>query len=498
VSDPSHNDVLIVGAGISGIGMAAYMAMLCPGRTYRIIEGRERLGGTWDLFRYPGVRSDSDMHTLGFSFEPWPDKETIAGGDAIRTYLEQVASRHGILPHIQFGTKVVAADFRQAEGRWQVTLEDASGAQSLATARFLYLAAGYYDYAAPHDPRFPGREEFSGAIVHPQFWPDGLDYTDKQVVIIGSGATAVTLVPAIAGAARHVTMLQRTPTWMGARPSRDRLGALLRKFLPHRTAAGLVRRWNIRVQDFVYRQARAKPHKVARFLTLQAKQALGPHYSEKDWLPPYGPWEQRLCLVPDGDLFDAVKQGRASVVTDHIDRFDRTGIRLRSGQHLDADIIVTATGLRLAMAGNIRVTLDGRRLRWRDHFYYRSCMFSNVPNLAVVFGYLNASWTLRAEDTARYICGVLNRMAATDTDIATPRLAETDRPEEGTLDQFSSGYIQRALPLMPKSAAALPWRLNQDYREDRRDFRDRPVDDGILAFEQARWRAPEFSPNPAS
>jgi cation diffusion facilitator CzcD-associated flavoprotein CzcO len=478
--------------------MAAYMGMLCPGRSYRIIEGRARLGGTWDLFRYPGIRSDSDMHTLGFSFEPWPGRDAIASGDAIRRYLEGVAARRGILQHIRFGTRVAAADFRRDEGRWHVTLEDGSGLRSTVTASFLYLAAGYYDYAAPHDPPFPGREEFAGAIVHPQFWPADLDYEDKRVVIIGSGATAVTLVPAIAGNARHVTMLQRTPTWMGARPSRDRLGAFLRLFLPRSWAAGLVRRWNIRVQDFIYRQARAKPHKIAHYLTRKARQALGPHYNETDWLPPYGPWEQRLCLVPNGDLFAAIRQGKASIATDRIDRFDRTGILLESGRHLDADIIVTATGLRLAMAGNIRVTMDGQRLRWRDQFYYRSCMFSNVPNLAVVFGYLNASWTLRAEATARYICAVLNHMAATGSSIATPRLADADRPEAAVLGEFSSGYIQRALPLMPKSASTLPWRLNQDYREDCRDFRDRPVDDGILAFEQARWRATKFSPNPAS
>lgn len=494
---PTHTDVLIVGAGISGIAMAAYMGKLCPGRSYMIVDRRERLGGTWDLFRYPGIRSDSDMHTLGFSFAPWPDPETIAGGDAIRTYLERVASSHGIIPHIRFSTKVVAADFRQAEGRWLVTLEDGSGQQRQVTASFFYLAAGYYDYDSPYDPPLPGREEFAGVIAHPQFWPEGLDYSGKRVVIVGSGATAVTLVPAMAETASHVTMLQRTPTWMGARPSRDRLNAVLRGLLPQSVAARIVRGWNIWMQSLIYRQARTKPHKAARFLTRKAKQALGPHYNEKDWLPPYGPWEQRLCLVPDGDLFDAVKQGSASVVTDRIERIDRTGIALQSGKHLDADIIVTATGLSLAMAGNIRVTLDGGRLRWRDHFYYRSCMFSNVPNLAVVFGYLNASWTLRAEATARYICDVLNQMAATGSDIAVPRLAEADRPEEAGLVDFTSGYIQRALPLMPKSAATLPWRLNQDYREDCRDFRRRPVDDGILSFEQARWRATEFSPNPA-
>lgn len=495
MGEPSHSDVLIVGAGISGICMAAYMNMLCPGRSYTIVERRERLGGTWDLFRYPGIRSDSDMHTLGFSFAPWPEKESIAAGGAIRHYLEDVASDHGILPHIRFQTRMVAADFRQAEGRWHVSLEDGSGTTSTVTATLLYLAAGYYDYDAPYDPPILGREDFGGTIVHPQFWPEGLDHAGKRVVVIGSGATAVTLVPALAPTARHVTMLQRTPTWMGARPSRDRLGAALRTILPRKAAARIIRRWNVLTQHLLYRHARKHPGKMARILSRRTERALGPHYNDKHWLPPYGPWEQRLCLVPDGDLFESIKQGRASVLTGRIDRLDQTGIRLQSGEHLDADIIVTATGLNLAIAGNIRATLDGRRVRWRDHFYYRSCMFSNVPNLAVVFGYLNASWTLRAEATARYICGVLNHMAETGTDIAAPRLEAGHLLEQDTQFAFSSGYLQRALPLMPKSAEALPWRLNQDYREDCRDFRQNPVNDGMLTFEQARWRTAANSPN---
>lgn len=486
-----HHDVLIVGAGISGICMAVYLRELCPERSWTIIERRADLGGTWDLFRYPGVRSDSDMHSLGFSFEPWVEDEAIAGGDAILAYLRNVAVERDILPHIRFGTRVIAADFREAEGRWHVTLEDADGRREV-TAGFLYLGAGYYDYDSPHDPAFPGQEDFAGTIVHPQFWPTGMDHAGKRVVVIGSGATAVTLVPALARDAEHVTMLQRTPTWMGAMPSRDPLARVLRAILPRRLASRIVRRKSIVMQGLIYRHARRNPGRMGRMLTRAARKALGPRYSERDWLPPYGPWEQRLCLVPDGDLFDAVRQGTADVVTGQIERFDQSGIVLESGEHLDADMIVTATGLRLAIAGNIAVTLDGARVQWRKHYYYRSCMFSNVPNLAVVFGYLNASWTLRAEATARYVCQVLNHMAATGADVVRPWLPDDHGLAEANVYDFSSGYIQRALPLMPKSAKHLPWRLNQDYREDCRDFRRRPVDDGILRF--SRIGRPDTTP----
>ncbi|MCB2045106.1 MAG: NAD(P)/FAD-dependent oxidoreductase [Novosphingobium sp.] len=476
-------DVLIVGAGISGISMAAHLGMLCPDRTYAMIERRSQPGGTWDLFRYPGVRSDSDMYTLGFEFEPWTDADSIAGGDRIRAYLDRVIDRFAMRPHIRFGTSVVSADFREEDACWHVTLAD-GGPERRMTARFLYLGTGYYDYDHPHDPPFAGRDAFTGTIVHPQFWPAQLDYAGKQVVVIGSGATAVTLVPAMARQAAHVTMLQRTPTWMGARPSRDWLARLGQAMLPARLAYRLARARNIRFSDYVFKTSRAKPGRMATFLTRAARKALGEHYNERDWLPPYGPWEQRLCLVPDGDFFKAVREGRAEVVTDRIARFDERGVVLESGRHLTADIIVTATGLRLSIAGNIRATLDGQRINWRKHFYYRSCMFSNVPNLAVVFGYLNASWTLRADITARYVCQLLNRMHATGCDKVRPVLPADHALEEDNVYDFSSGYIQRALPLMPKSATALPWRLNQDYMEDRRDLRERPVEDGVLIFDR--------------
>lgn len=484
MSGPSHVDVLIVGAGISGISMAAHMGMLCPDRSYAIIERRERLGGTWDLFRYPGVRSDSDMYTLGFDFEPWTDKDSIAGGDKILAYLERVVEKRDIGRHIRFSTKVLSADFREAEGLWHITVQGPDGVQQL-TAGFLYMAAGYYDHDEPHDPEFEGREDFGGTIVHPQFWPENLDYTGKRVVVIGSGATAVTMLPAMAQKAAHVTMLQRTPTWIASMPARDHLSRLFQALLPARLAYRLARAKNVRFNEYVFKSSRRSPVKMARFLTKATRKGLGPRYNERDWLPPYGPWEQRLCLVPDGDLFAAIRSGSAEVVTDRIARFDETGIVLASGRHLDADIIVTATGLKLAIAGGIKVTLDGIKVNWRKHFYYRSCMFSNVPNLAVVFGYLNASWTLRADGTARYVCEVLNMMHRKEAGVVRAFLPDDHELIEDNVYDFSSGYIQRALPLMPKSADRLPWRLNQDYREDRADFRNRPVDDGVLRFEKA-------------
>ncbi|WEK45905.1 MAG: NAD(P)/FAD-dependent oxidoreductase [Candidatus Andeanibacterium colombiense] len=482
---PEQPDVLIVGAGISGISMAAHLKMLCPTRSFAIAERRGDLGGTWDLFRYPGIRSDSDMHSFGFRFEPWIDEQSIADGKNILDYLNRVVDERGIREHIAFGQKVLSADWNGAAARWTVTLEGSDGARSTMSPRFLYLGSGYYDYDAPHDPRFPGTDAFGGTIVHPQFWPDRLDYAGKKVVIIGSGATAVTMLPAMARDAAHVTMLQRTPTWMGSRPQKDAVANFLRAVLPEKLAYKITRFKNIRLHNFIFKRARAKPEKVAAFLTKNAQKALGPAWNEKDFVPPYNPWEQRLCLVPDGDLFEAVKAGNASLVTDTIGRFDETGIQLTSGEHLAADIIVTATGLTLTMGGKIALSLDGEPLDFARHWFYRGCMFSNVPNFAVVFGYLNASWTLRADNTANYICEVLNRMETLGADIAVPALAEDHGMAEDNPYAFSSGYLERARHLMPKSAAALPWRHNMDYLADVKDFRERPVDDGVLRFGKA-------------
>jgi cation diffusion facilitator CzcD-associated flavoprotein CzcO len=480
-------DVAIVGAGISGISMAAHLRTMCPGTRFALFERREKLGGTWDLFRYPGVRSDSDMHTLGFRFEPWAHEKAIADGEAILDYLNRVASERGIAARIRFGTKVVSADWRAAEARWRLTVEDAQGWRDVS-ARFLYLASGYYDYDDPHDARLPGLDQFGGEVVHPQFWPAGLDYTGKRVVVVGSGATAVTIVPAMAEKAAHVTMLQRTPTWMASGPSRDAMANRLRRWLPGWLAYWITRRKNIRLRDYFFKKARSEPDKVAQYLTGKLRDELGEAYSA-DYQPPYDPWDQRLCLVPDSDFFDAVKAGTASVVTGRIETFEKDGVRLETGERLPADVVVTATGLRLALAGKVAVSLDGEPVDWTERWFYRGCMFSNVPNLAIVFGYLNASWTLRADNNSDYVCRVLNRMHDKRADVVVPHLPDDHALEVVEPFPFSSGYLQRARHLIPKSAARLPWRLNQDYLEDCRDFRKRPVDDGVLRFEKLRQSA---------
>ena len=493
MDSPVDQDVLIVGAGLSGIGMAAHLQMHSPGRSFALVERRANLGGTWDLFRYPGIRSDSDMHTLGFVFEPWRHEKSIADGPSILEYLNRIVDERGIREHIRFNNKVVGADWDSAAARWTVTMEDDKGAVSTTTARWLYLGSGYYDYDEPFDANFTGREDFAGQIIHPQFWPKDFDYSGKKVVVIGSGATAVTIVPSMADKAAHVTMLQRTPTWYAIRPAKDGFANFLRKILPEKTAYRLTRFKNIRLQDIVFRRAREKPEKVADFLTKKLKQALGDRYDPVAFTPPYNPWDQRLCLVPDADFFEAMKAGKASVVTDHIERFDKTGIQLESGQHLDADVIITATGLKLAVAGKIPVRVDGEPVAWNEHFYYKACMFSNVPNFSVVFGYLNASWTLRADIVSEYVCRVLNHMRDTGTTVATPLLADPTSLTEENIFDFSSGYIQRALHIMPKNADKLPWRLSQNYVQDRIDMRTGPVDDGVLKFGKAASVSKEAS-----
>jgi len=478
----SHFDVLIVGAGISGISMAAHLKMQCPGLSFAMLERRDALGGTWDLFRYPGVRSDSDMHTLGFRFEPWIHDKAIADGEAIREYLGRVVATRDIDRHIRLGSKVVSADWRAAEALWHVVVEDGDGWHEL-TARFLYLASGYYDYDDPYDAQMPGLERFAGRVVHPQFWPRDLDYAGNRVVVVGSGATAVTIVPAMTDKAAHVTMLQRTPTWMASGPSRDALANRLRKWLPERLAYWIVRQKNIRLRHLFFTKARNEPDKIAEILSGRLRDELGEAYSPA-FQPPYAPWDQRLCLVPDSDLFDAVKSGTASIATGEIDSFEPGGARLKSGELVPADIVVTATGLKLALGGKIAISLDGATVDFSRRWFYRGCMFSNVPNLASVFGYLNASWTLRADNTADYVCRLLNRMADKRAEVVVPYLPEDHGLEEADIIVFSSGYLQRARSLMPKSAASLPWRLNQDYLADCRDFRKRPVDDGVLRFEK--------------
>ncbi|RZV34316.1 MAG: NAD(P)/FAD-dependent oxidoreductase [Sphingomonadaceae bacterium] len=479
-------DVLIVGAGISGIGMAAHLEMHCPGRRYGIVEMRDNLGGTWDLFRYPGIRSDSDMHTLGFDFEPWTHEKSIADAPAILDYLNQIVDERGIRQHIRFGHRVLSADFDRATARWTVTVELKDGEKKRLTANFLYLGSGYYDYDQPYDPGF-AFDEFDGQVIHPQFWPEDLEFANKKIVVIGSGATAVTIVPAMAEKAEHVTMLQRTPTWMFSRPAKDGVANFLRKILPEKLAYRITRWKNIKMQDIGFKRARTKPEKVKKFLHDKIEKVMGKDFNRQDFTPPYNPWDQRLCLVPDDDLFQAIKSGLASVKTAKISRFVEKGIELDTGEILEADIIITATGLKLAVAGKIDVSVDGERVDFAERFYYKGCMFSNLPNLAVVFGYLNASWTLRADINSDFVCRVLNEMKATGTQIAEPVLTKSDEAalEEDDIFDFSSGYIQRAKHIMPRNAVAYPWRLNQEYVLDRKRMAQDPVDDGLLAFRRA-------------
>ncbi|MEL6707176.1 MAG: NAD(P)/FAD-dependent oxidoreductase [Pseudomonadota bacterium] len=486
LATPPDFDVLIVGAGISGIGMAAHMRMKAPGHSFAIVERRENLGGTWDLFRYPGIRSDSDMHTLGFDFEPWRHEKSIADAPSILDYLNKIVDERDIRRHIRFGHKVISADWREDEARWHVEMELDDGSTSHLTANFVYLGSGYYDYDEPYDPGFDFGD-FEGQVIHPQFWPEDLDYAGKKVVVIGSGATAVTIVPSMSDKAEHVTMLQRTPTWMFARPAKDGLANFLRKVLPDSLAYSLTRFKNIRMQDYAFKTARNKPEKVKEALHKAIEKALGPNYDKESFTPPYDPWDQRLCLVPDDDLFEAMKAGKASVVTGHIEKFEKGGVRLTSGDFLEADIVITATGLKLAVAGKIDIRQNGESVNWPDRYYYKGCMFSNLPNLAVVFGYLNASWTLRADINSDYVCRILNEMRRSGSDIATPVLspeAEAQVVEDDIFD-FSSGYIQRSKEIMPKSAIAYPWRLNQEYVADRKMLKEDPVRDGLMTFTKA-------------
>ena len=492
LATPPDFDVLIVGAGISGIGMAAHMTEKAPHHSYAIVERRENLGGTWDLFRYPGIRSDSDMHTLGFDFEPWRHEKSIADAPSILEYLNRIVDERGIRKNIRFGHKVISADFRNDEARWHVEMELEDGSRTHLTANFLYLGSGYYDYDEPYDPGFDFGE-FEGQVIHPQFWPKDLDYTGKKVVVVGSGATAVTIVPSMADKAAHVTMLQRTPTWMFARPAKDAIANFLRKILPEKLAYRITRFKNIKMQDFSFKMARNKPQKVKDALYKGIEKALGPGYDKASFTPPYDPWDQRLCLVPDDDLFRAMKSGKASVVTGHIASFEKGGVRLQSGDLIEADIIITATGLKLAVAGKIAISHNGEPVQFHERYYYKGCMFSNLPNLAVVFGYLNASWTLRADINSDYVCRVLNHMRATGTDIATPVLtpAEESKIVEDDIFDFSSGYIQRGKAIMPKNAITYPWRLNQEYVVDRKRMASDPVLDGLLTFTRAGANAQE-------
>ena len=476
-------DVLIVGAGLSGIGAAYHLQKLCPDRSYAIVEARKDLGGTWDLFRYPGVRSDSDMHTLGYSFRPWTDPKAIAEGPTILNYLRETARDNGIDRKIRFGHKVVRADWSSQDAQWTVQMQrESDGGTVSMRCGFLFMCSGYYDYAGGYQPEFPGLERFGGQLVHPQKWPEDLDYAGKKVVVIGSGATAVTLVPALAEKAAHVTMLQRSPTWMVARPSVDPINTKLRERLPLQTALKLTRWKNVLMGMYVFRLCRKSPQRMRHLLLGGVRQALGPKADiATHFTPRYNPWEQRLCLVPDGDFFEAINKGSASVVTDQIESFTETGVKLQSGATLDADIVVSATGLKLAMLGKAQLYVDGQRVEPSRTVNYKGLMYTGVPNLANTFGYTNASWTLKADLTAQYVCRLLNHMRKTGAKRCLVPEVGPDTPLQPWVD-FSSGYFQRAADQLPKQGTTKPWKLNQNYLSDMLAMRFGKVADGVLRF----------------
>jgi cation diffusion facilitator CzcD-associated flavoprotein CzcO len=485
-----HFDVLIVGAGLSGIGAAYHLQDKCPRRTYAILEGRDAIGGTWDLFRYPGIRSDSDMYTLGYKFKPWANPKAIADGPSILAYVNETARENGIDRHIRFGHWVKRASWSSETARWTVEAERGEKRELVRfTCGFLFMCSGYYDYEQGYTPEFAGREDFRGRIVHPQQWPDELDYAGKRVVVIGSGATAVTLVPAMAETAGHVTMLQRSPTYMGCAPDQDRLANWLRGWLPERVAYGITRWKNILGGMLLFQFCQRMPERAKRFLLAGVRKELCPDYDvAKHFTPSYDPWDQRLCLVPNADLFRAMREGRASVVTDHIDRFTATGIRLKSGEELPADVIVTATGLALKFLGGMQVTVDGERVDPAQRLTYRGMMLRGVPNLAWAFGYTNASWTLRADLNCEYVCRLLNHMAKHGHASARPELDDPDVKEEPWMN-LSSGYVKRGMHLLPKQGSKLPWKLFQNYALDLAMIGFARIDDGVLRFSTAKPRA---------
>lgn len=481
--DGSHFDVLVVGAGLSGIGAGHYLQSECSWASYAIFEARDAMGGTWDLFRYPGIRSDSDMHTLGYSFRPWDGEKSIADGDSILQYIKDTAAESGIDRHIRFNHKVTAANWSAKESHWQITAERTDTGETLhLTAGFLFSCSGYYRYDHGYLPDFVGMTDYAGTLVHPQAWPEGLDVTGKRVVVIGSGATAVTLVPALARSAAHVTMLQRSPTYIASLPQKSPAAKVFRALLPAKKAGTATKWFHALMTQGFYRVCRRYPKQMRRILTKGVKRQL-PHGYDVDthFTPTYDPWDQRFCAVPNGDLFAAIRDGSASVVTDHIERFTKNGLQLASDAQLDADVIVTATGLQLLFLGGIDVSVDGVKLNPADHLTYKGMMLEGVPNLAIAIGYTNASWTLKCDLTCDYVCRLLNYMHERGWRECVPRNRD-GTTVEGTMLGLTSGYIQRSAHLLPKQGTRYPWKVHQSYLRDYRALKMTPVDDGFMAF----------------
>ena len=477
-------DVLIVGAGLSGIGAAHRLQRDCPKKRFALVEARDAIGGTWDLFRYPGVRSDSDMYTLGYDFKPWKHTKAIADGTTIRNYIREAADEAGITRHIRFGCKVKRAEWASKDALWTVTIEH-QGQESQLRTRFLYLCSGYYSYAAGHRPDFAGEADFHGPIVQPQFWPQDLDYAGKRIVVIGSGATAVTLVPELAKTAAHVTMLQRSPTYVVSLPSVDKVALVLRRCLPPGWAYWLARWKIVLIAAFYYRLARSRPEMMKKKIVgMVADELRSPEAAATHFTPRYNPWDQRVCVVPDGDLFRSIREGRASVATDTIDRFTTDGIRLNSGRELKADIVVSATGLKVNQLGDIAVTVDGERVDVPKCMSYKGMMLSGVPNFALAFGYTNASWTLKADLTAAYVCRLLRYMDRRGLAVAMPRKEADVQPQPFV--NFTSGYVLRAEGVLPTQGSRKPWQVHQNYFADLLTIRWDRIADRAMHFEAAR------------
>jgi cation diffusion facilitator CzcD-associated flavoprotein CzcO len=484
-----HLDVLIVGAGLSGIGAAWHLQDQCPDKSYAILEAREALGGTWDIHRYPGVRSDSEMYTYAYSFKPWTDTKVIADGPTILKYIRDTAEENGIVEKIRYGTKVLKADWSDQTNTWSITVRqvtDGKSRTSKLTCNFLLCCAGYYSYERGYMPDFPGRDNFKGPVIHPQDWPEGLDYADRKVVIIGSGATAVTLLPAMTDKAAHVTMLQRSPTYMATIPERDHISDALRKVLPDMLVHRLGRARGIALQRGVFRMAKMQPALTRKILMGLVRRQLAGSIDMKHFTPSYNPWDERLCAVPDGDLFRALRKGKANVVTDHIDRFTDKGIKLQSGEELEADIIISATGFNIQLLGGIDLSVNGEPVALPNGMIYKGIMFEGVPNAAMIFGYTNSSWTLKADISSEYICRLLNYMDKHEVDKCTPINHDADIKRESFLNigsgAYKATYIQRALSKMPQQGNKAPWKVYMNYLLDLPALRLGKIDDGVMTF----------------
>ncbi|QKX17663.1 NAD(P)/FAD-dependent oxidoreductase [Microbulbifer sp. YPW1] len=481
-----HYDTIIIGAGLSGIGTACHIASEHPQKSLAILERREGMGGTWDLFRYPGIRSDSDMASFGFNFKPWYSDKVLAEGDNIRNYVKETATEFGLEKKVQYGLAITCADWSEARQRWTVTaVHEPSGEEKTFTCAFLINCAGYYNFDQGYRPHFEGEESFKGDIVHPQFWPENFDYAGKKVVVIGSGATAITLVPSMADKAAGVTMLQRSPSYVMSVPGTDKLSMLLNKVLPKKWVFNLARKRNILMQRGLYLACRKWPNAMRKLLLSHVRKQVGPDFDMRHFSPSYNPWEQRLCAAPDGDFFTSLRSGKADIVTDHIDHFTESGIMLKSGQHLDADVIVTATGLDVQLMGGMEFRLDGNPVNVPGKMIYKGIMVQDLPNYGWIFGYTNAPWTLKADIGGRYLCNLFKHMEKHGLSVARPVDLENNASGVGMLDGFAPGYMDRAKDRMPRQGRGAPWVVTMHYGKDKKALTEDPIADGVLQFERA-------------